>query len=209
MNELVLNNVSKQIKNNDILKDISFTFKGGNIYGVYGHNGSGKTMLFRAMSGLIKPSSGSILINKKLLHKEIDFPESLGILIENPVFWPSYTGLEVLETLSLIKKVAKRADLCNALERVGLDPSSRKPVKKYSLGMKQRLGIAQAIMEKPDIIILDEPTNALDESGVSLIYKLLLEEKERGSIVVISSHHKEDLEQVCDVKIQMQHGTLV
>lgn len=209
MKKICVNNISKIINGTDILKNINIEFEEGNIYGIYGHNGSGKTMLFRTLCGLIKPSSGFIEINGYILHKDIDFPKSIGVLIENPSFWKDYRGIEVLETLAKIKNIASKEDLIDALNRVGLDYKDKRVLRKYSLGMKQRLGIAQAIMEKPEIIILDEPTNALDENGVNLVYKILEEERNRGAIILISSHNKQDIEKLSDYKIKIDNGSIV
>lgn len=209
MKYICIKNLTKSIKGNTILDNINYKFESGNIYGIYGHNGSGKTMLFRAISGLIRPTSGSINISGKELHKDIDFPESIGVVIENPEFWPNYTGWQVLKMLSNIKNIINDEDIEEALFRVGLDPNDKKTIKKYSLGMKQRLGIAQAIMEKADIIILDEPTNALDEDGIELIHKLILEEKKRGAIILITSHNKYDIDILSDIKLRMNGGKLI
>ncbi|MFR7995447.1 ABC transporter ATP-binding protein [uncultured Clostridium sp.] len=209
MKYICIKNLTKSIKGNTILDNINYKFESGNIYGIYGHNGSGKTMLFRAISGLIRPTSGSINISGKELHKDIDFPESIGVVIENPEFWPNYTGWQVLKMLSNIKNIINDEDIEEALFRVGLDPNDKKTIKKYSLGMKQRLGIAQAIMEKADIIILDEPTNALDEDGIELIHKLILEEKKRGAIILIASHNKYDIDILSDIKLRMNGGKLI
>lgn len=209
MKYICIKNLTKSIKGNTILDNINYKFEAGNIYGIYGHNGSGKTMLFRAISGLIRPTSGSINISGKELHKDIDFPESIGVVIENPEFWPNYTGWQVLKMLSNIKNIINDEDIEEALFRVGLEPNDKKTIKKYSLGMKQRLGIAQAIMEKADIIILDEPTNALDEDGIELIHKLILEEKKRGAIILIASHNKYDIDILSDIKLRMNGGKLI
>ena len=209
MKYICIKNLTKSIKGNTILDNINYKFESGNIYGIYGHNGSGKTMLFRAISGLIRPTSGSINISGKELHKDIDFPESIGVVIENPEFWPNYTGWQVLKMLSNIKNIINDEDIEEALFRVGLDPNDKKTIKKYSLGMKQRLGIAQAIMEKADIIILDEPTNALDEDGIELIHKLILEKKKRGAIILIASHNKYDIDILSDIKLRMNGGKLI
>ena len=209
MKYICIKNLTKSIKGNTILDNINYKFESGNIYGIYGHNGSGKTMLFRAISGLIRPTSGSINISGKELHKDIDFPESIGAVIENPEFWPNYTGWQVLKMLSNIKNIINDEDIEEALFRVGLEPNDKKTIKKYSLGMKQRLGIAQAIMEKADIIILDEPTNALDEDGIELIHKLILEEKKRGAIILIASHNKYDIDILSDIKLRMNGGKLI
>lgn len=202
-------NVSKQLKKVQVLNDISYTFDSGKIYGLYGRNGSGKTMLLRAISGLIIPDSGSVEIDGKVLHKDISFPESIGVIIETMELLPQYSAYENLKILSRIKNVASDEDIMKSIERVGLDPHSKSKVKKYSLGMKQRLNIAQTVFEKPDIILLDEPTNALDEDGVKKIYDLLSEEKERGAIIIIASHNKDDLNALCDVKLKIDTGRLI
>ena len=203
-----LQNVTKRIKENTVLDNVSYTFKSGFVYGLYGQNGSGKTMLLRAISGLINLDSGSIFIDGEKLHDKIEFPPETGIVIENMELLPECSAKRNLQMLAKIKNIADEKDIIFSLERVGLDPDSDKKVKKFSLGMKQRLNIAQAIFENQKIILLDEPTNALDNDGVQLIYKLLKEEKERGALVVITTHHKEDLEEVCDVVLKMTEGEL-
>lgn len=199
-------NYCKSIKSRPILNNVSYNFEYGKIYGIYGHNGSGKTMLLRAIAGLLVPDSGSVVIDGKVLHKDMSFPPSIGIVIENMNLLPQYNAFDNLKILGKIKKTATDEDIKTALERVGLKSDLK--VKKFSLGMKQRLNIAQAVFEKQKIILLDEPTNALDNDGVQLIYKLLKEEKERGALVVITTHHKEDLEEVCDVVLKMTEGEL-
>ena len=201
-----IKNYCKSIKSRPILNNVSYNFEYGKIYGIYGHNGSGKTMLLRAIAGLLVPDSGSVVIDGKVLHKDMSFPPSIGIVIENMNQWPQYNAFDNLKILGKIKKTATDEDIKTALERVGLKSDLK--VKKFSLGMKQRLNIAQAVFEKQKIILLDEPTNALDNDGVQLIYKLLKEEKERGALVVITTHHKEDLEEVCDVVLKMTEGEL-
>lgn len=196
-----IKNYCKSIKSRPILNNVSYNFEYGKIYGIYGHNGSGKTMLLRAIAGLLVPDSGSVVIDGKVLHKDMSFPPSIGIVIENMNLLPQYNAFDNLKILGKIKKTATDEDIKTALERVGLKSDLK--VKKFSLGMKQRLNIAQAVFEKQKIILLDEPTNALDNDGVQLIYKLLKEEKERGALVVITTHHKEDLEEVCDVVLKM------
>ena len=188
-----IKNYCKSIKSRPILNNVSYNFEYGKIYGLYGHNGSGKTMLLRAIAGLLVPDSGSVVIDGKVLHKDMSFPPSIGIVIENMNLLPQYNAFDNLKILGKIKKTATDEDITTALERVGLKSDLK--VKKFSLGMKQRLNIAQAVFEKQKIILLDEPTNALDNDGVQLIYKLLKEEKERGALVVITTHHKEDLEE--------------
>lgn len=201
-----IKNYCKSIKSRPILNNVSYNFEYGKIYGLYGHNGSGKTMLLRAIAGLLVPDSGSVVIDGKVLHKDMSFPPSIGIVIENMNLLPQYNAFDNLKILGKIKKTASDEDIKTALERVGLKSDLK--VKKFSLGMKQRLNIAQAVFEKQKIILLDEPTNALDNDGVQLIYKLLKEEKERGALVVITTHHKEDLEEVCDVVLEMTEGEL-
>lgn len=201
-----IKNYCKSIKSRQILNNVSYNFEYGKIYGLYGHNGSGKTMLLRAIAGLLVPDSGSVVIDGKVLHKDMSFPPSIGIVIENMNLLPQYNAFDNLKILGKIKKTATDEDIKTALERVGLKSDLK--VKKFSLGMKQRLNIAQAVFEKQKIILLDEPTNALDNDGVQLIYKLLKEEKERGALVVITTHHKEDLEEVCDVVLKMTEGEL-
>ena len=194
-----IKNYCKSIKSRPILNNVSYNFEYGKIYGIYGHNGSGKTMLLRAIAGLLVPDSGSVVIDGKVLHKDMSFPPSIGIVIENMNLLPQYNAFDNLKILGKIKKTATDED-------VGLKSDLK--VKKFSLGMKQRLNIAQAVFEKQKIILLDEPTNALDNDCVQLIYKLLKEEKERGALVVITTHHKEDLEEVCDVVLKMTEGEL-
>lgn len=201
-----IKNYCKSIKSRPILNNVSYNFEYGKIYGLYGHNGSGKTMLLRAIAGLLVPDSGSVVIDGKVLHKDMSFPPSIGIVIENMNLLPQYNAFDNLKILGKIKKTATDEDIATALERVGLKSDLK--VKKFSLGMKQRLNIAQAVFEKQKIILLDEPTNALDNDGVQLIYKLLKEEKERGALVVITTHHKEDLEEICDVVLEMTEGEL-
>lgn len=201
-----IKNYCKSIKSRPILNNVSYNFEYGKIYGLYGHNGSGKTMLLRAIAGLLVPDSGSVVIDGKVLHKDMSFPPSIGIVIENMNLLPQYNAFDNLKILGKIKKTATDEDIKTALERVGLKSDLK--VKKFSLGMKQRLNIAQAVFEKQKIILLDEPTNALDNDGVQLIYKLLKEEKERGALVVITTHHKEDLEEICDVVLKMTEGEL-
>ena len=201
-----IKNYCKSIKSRPILNNVSYNFEYGKIYGLYGHNGSGKTMLLRAIAGLLVPDSGSVEIDGKVLHKDMSFPPSIGIVIENMNLLPQYNAFDNLKILGKIKKTATDEDIKTALERVGLKSDLK--VKKFSLGMKQRLNIAQAVFEKQKIILLDEPTNALDNDGVQLIYKLLKEEKERGALVVITTHHKEDLEEICDVVLKMTEGEL-
>ena len=204
-----LEKINKKIKGNRVLNNISYTFEKGKVYGLYGINGSGKTMMLRAISGLLRMDSGKVIIDGETLGETISFSPNTGIVIENMELLPEYSAKKNLEILSKIKKIANEEDIRRALKRVGLDPDSDKKVKKFSLGMKQRLNIAQAIFEKQEIILLDEPTNALDEDGVNLIYNIVKEEKERGAIIIVSTHHKEDLEELCDVILKISSGKIV
>lgn len=204
-----LQNVTKRIKENTVLDNVSYTFKSGFVYGLYGQNGSGKTMLLRAISGLINLDSGSIFIDGEKLHDKIEFPPETGIVIENMELLLECSAKRNLQMLAKIKNIADEKDIIFSLERVGLDPDSDKKVKKFSLGMKQRLNIAQAIFENQKIILLDEPTNALDEDAVQLIYKIIREEKSRGATIIVATHHKEDLKEVCDVILKIAEGKIV
>lgn len=204
-----LQNVTKRIKENTVLDNVSYTFKSVFVYGLYGQNGSGKTMLLRAISGLINLDSGSIFIDGEKLHDKIEFPPETGIVIENMELLPECSAKRNLQMLAKIKNIADEKDIIFSLERVGLDPDSDKKVKKFSLGMKQRLNIAQAIFENQKIILLDEPTNALDEEAVQLIYKIIREEKSRGATIIVATHHKEDLKEVCDVILKIAEGKIV
>lgn len=204
-----LQNVTKRIKENTVLDNVSYTFKSGFVYGLYGQNGSGKTMLLRAISGLINLDSGSIFIDGEKLHDKIEFPPETGIVIENMELLPECSAKRNLQMLAKIKNIADEKDIIFSLERVGLDPDSDKKVKKFSLGMKQRLNIAQAIFENQKIILLDEPTNALDEDAVQLIYKIIREEKSRGATIIVATHHKEVLKEVCDVILKIAEGKIV
>lgn len=204
-----LENIDKKLKSNHVIKNISYEFKSGKVYGLYGHNGSGKTMLLRAICGLIRIDSGSIYINGKKLHEDISIPDNVGIVIENMELLPRYSAKRNLQILAKIKNVADENDIENVLQRVGLNLSAPKKVKKFSLGMKQRLNIAQAVFEKQQIILLDEPTNALDEEGVQLIYHIVQEEQKRGATIIIATHHKEDLEALCDVILKISEGEIV
>lgn len=209
MMNIKISHVSKTIKNNPVIKDVSMELQSGAVYGFKGINGSGKTMLMRLISGLIRPSQGEISMNGKILGKDISFPNSIGVFLENPAFLDAYSGFNNLKLLASIKSVASDEDIRNTLLRVGLDPDSNKKYKKYSLGMKQRLGIAAAIMEKPEIVILDEPTNSLDEDGVDLVKHIVRNEKERGALVIVSCHDEEILKGMSDEVFLLEQGRLI
>lgn len=208
MSEIVVNEVSKSIYGVPIINSISMKLVSGNVYGFQGINGSGKTMLMRLICGLIYPTKGEIIIDGKRLGKEITFPQSVGLLLENPAFLDSYTGYENLEMLASIKNRITREEIHEAITAVGLDPLDKRKYKKFSLGMKQRLGIAAAIMEKPDILILDEPTNSLDSSGVSLVKTIIAKERERGAIIILACHDLPVLQDVSDEIFLLEQGKI-
>ena len=205
---LRIKDVSKQIKGESVLQHINLEMNGGNIYGIYGKNGSGKTMLLRCISGIANINSGQIICDGQKLHKDIDILPNMGLLIENVSFWRMYTGFDNLKMLSRIRGEIGDEQICEAMKLVGLNPGLKKNVGKYSLGMRQKLAIAQAIMEYPDVILLDEPTNALDEKSVERFRRIMLMEKERGALIVIASHNKEDIELLSDVKIHVKNGQI-
>lgn len=198
----------KDIKGKRIIDHVNLHLESGKITGLKGVNGSGKTMLMRLVCGLITPTSGSIVINGKRLGKDITFPESVGILIENPAFLDAYSGFDNLKLLASIKHSVGPEEIHQTIARVGLDPDDKKKYRKYSLGMKQRLGIAAAVMEEPDIIILDEPTNALDSDGVAMLKEILHDQRERGALVLISCHDLPTLQELSDEIYLMESGAL-
>lgn len=206
MSEIIIENLSKTIKNNKILDNVNLTFESGHVYGLVGRNGSGKTMLLRAICGLIFPDSGKVIIDGKQLHKDISFPKSCGIIIENTDLLPNFSAFDNLKMLSEIKNTANDNMIKSAIKSVGLDPDSKKKVKTFSLGMKQRLSIAQALFEDPDILLLDEPTNALDEDGVNDVRRILLEQKKKNKLIIIASHNKEDISLLSDTVISVSNG---
>lgn len=207
--EVIIENASKTIKQAAILTEINLRMYGGKVYGLQGQNGAGKTMLMRMIAGLIRPTCGNVKVNEDILGKTIDFPPSMGILIESPAFLPNYTGLRNLELLAGIQGRANDTQIRQALTNVGLNPYDKRKVRKYSLGMKQRLGIAAAIMEQPELILLDEPTNALDASGVKQIYDLICRERKRGALIVLASHDAEVLRNVSDEIFTIQDGRIL
>ena len=208
-NKIVIKGLNKKIKGSPVLTDINLEFNGGKVYGLKGKNGSGKTMLMRAVSGLITADSGTVTINGEVLGKQISFPRSIGVLIENPAFISNYTGFKNLSVLASIQKRIGVDRIRQTLEEVGLDPDDKRTYRKYSLGMKQRLGIAAAVMEYPDIIILDEPVNALDESGAMLVREILRRARERGAIIILACHDREELEFLSDVIYEISDGSIV
>lgn len=206
---LNLEHVNKTIKKALVLDDVTMTLEGGHIYGLKGPNGSGKTMLMRMMAGLIRPTSGRVFVDGHQLGRDMDFPPSIGLLLENPSFLPNHTGLKNLELLAGIQHRVTGTEVRQTLQDVGLNPDDPRTFRKYSLGMKQRLGIAAAIMEQPDLILVDEPTNALDDKGIEQICTLLRQERDRGALLVLSCHDASILEElsdeifhICDGKVE-------
>lgn len=206
---IVIDNVSKTLKGNKVLDHIDYVFEEGKIYGLFGRNGCGKTMFLRMIAGLIIPDEGTVTIDGKVLHKNISFPESTGIVIEHMEMLPEYSAYDNLKILAKINKIVNDEDIIKVMQDVGLDPYSKKKVRKYSLGMKQRLNIAQAIFENQKIILLDEPTNAIDEDGIQLIYEKLKELRADGATIIMATHNKEDIEELCDEIIRIDGGRIV
>ena len=204
-----LDNVSKRNKEKIVLDNINIVFQDGNVYGVKGINGSGKTMLMRIISGLIYPTTGKVLIDGKELGKDISFPESIGVLIENPSFIGNYTGFKNLKVLASIQNRVSDEQIRKALKDIGLDPDDKRTYRKYSLGMKQKLGIAAAVMEYPDIIIIDKPINALDDVSVEKVHDIFEELKKRGAVIFIACHDKVELDQLSDEIIEISDGRII
>lgn len=200
--------LSLTIKKTEILKKVSVSFEKGKIHGLIGRNGSGKTMLMKCICGFIKPTEGTVSVDGKLIGKDCDFPNAVGIIIETPGFIPYYSGYKNLKLLADLNKKISREQIRRSMEQVGLDPDLKRHVRKYSLGMRQRLGLAQAIMEDPELLILDEPMNGLDKDGVADMRKYLLNLKEQGKTILIASHSAEDIEILCDTVCEMDKGVL-
>ncbi|MCR4729523.1 MAG: ABC transporter ATP-binding protein [Saccharofermentans sp.] len=206
--ELIVENINKTIDKKIILKDVSLKLRSGMIYGFVGRNGSGKTMLFRALSGLMSIDSGTVSLDGKVLHKDFDVLPELGIMIENAGLYPQLSGFDNLKRLSSIRKKADDDTIREYIRTVGLDPDDKRPFRKYSLGMKQRLVFAQAIFEDQKILMLDEPTNAMDDSGVQMVRDILLERK-KDSIILIASHNREDIDLLADEKYRVSNGQFI
>lgn len=200
--------VSLNIGTAHILRDVSIQFEEGLIHGIVGRNGSGKTMLMKCICGFIRPTTGRILVDGRQVGRDVDFPPDLGLLIETPGFVPYYSGLKNLALLAAINRRVSKEQLSACMEQLGLGDAKDKRVSKYSMGMRQRLGIAQSIMEDPKLLILDEPLNGLDEQGVRDIRALLLELKRQGKTVLLSSHNGEDIDLLCDSVCRMAGGVL-
>ena len=195
---IVVNNVTKVIKGITVIQDVSLELHSGTVYGLRGVNGSGKTMLMRLISGLIRPTKGIITIDGKQLGKDITFPPNVGLLIENPAFIDNYTALQNLKLIANIHRVVDESRIREVINEVGLDPDDKRKYKQFSLGMKQRLGIAGAVLENPELILIDEPTNALDTDGIEMVRKMILEQKERGALVILACHDFSVLKELSD-----------
>lgn len=196
--EIFVENVTKAFGGQEVLKTVCVKFERGKIYGIVGRNGSGKTVLLKCICGLLYPSTGTVTVGGKVVGKDVDYPENVGFIIETPGFLPRYSGLKNLKYLAAVRGKVKKDEIRKYMELVGLNPDDKKHVGNYSLGMRQRLGIAQALMENPDILILDEPMNALDNNGVEEMRTVLLKMKEQGKLIIIASHVRDDIDILCD-----------
>ena len=204
--KLLVNDVSKSIGGKAVLSNVSLCLESGNVYGFSGRNGSGKTMLFRALSGLMKTDSGTVVWDGRTVGKDFSVLPGLGIVLENAALFPDLTGMQNLMYLAGLTRRIGRREIEDAMARAGLDPADKRTYRKYSLGMKQRLAVAQAVMEKPDVLMLDEPTNGLDDAGVEKIRQIILKEKERGALILLASHNKEDMALLADTLYRMENG---
>ena len=207
--KIEIKNLTKKIKGNTVLENVNHTFESGKVYGLHGRNGSGKTMLLRSICGLILPTEGSVVIDGKVVGKDIEFPESVGIIIEHMSMVDDMTGFDNLKALAKINNSVSDDDIRMCLADVGLDPEDKRKVKKYSLGMKQKLNIAQAVMEKPKLLLLDEPTNGLDKESIAKFYDILKRLKADGTLIIIAIHITEDSDALCDEIIEVEEGKLV
>ena len=208
MDIIDVKNVNLTLGKTQILKDINVSFEQGRIHGLIGRNGSGKTMLMKCICGFIKPTSGEITVLGKRIGKDVDFPKNIGIIIETPGFIPYYSGYKNLKLLAGLNNKIGKNEIMQSMEQVGLDPKLKRHVRKYSLGMRQRLGLAQAIMENPDLLILDEPFNGLDKDGVNDMREYLLSYKEQGKTILICSHSAEDISVLCETVHEMDKGVI-
>ncbi|MGN0203423.1 MAG: ABC transporter ATP-binding protein [Coprococcus sp.] len=201
---IVVEHVSKSFGKEQVLKNVHLVIPPGHIFGVVGNNGSGKTVLMKCICGFMHPDSGKIFVNGQQVGKDCDFPDHIGIIIETPGFLPNLSGYQNLKVLASLKAMIGKEEIRESLVRVGLDPDMRKPVSKYSLGMRQRLGIAQAIMENPDVLILDEPFNGLDKAGAAQMRELLKQLRKQGKSILLASHNAQDIEELCDDVHEME-----
>lgn len=208
MSVIEVKSVVKRWGNNTVLKSVDLTAEKSEIIGIIGHNGSGKTVLMKCICGFITPDSGEITVSGKRIGKDIDIPKNIGLIIETPGFLPNFSGFSNLWQLAKIRGKISKDDVRSVMKTVGLDPNEKKHVGKYSLGMRQRLGIAQAIMENPDILILDEPMNGLDKDGVADMRELLLGLKGSGKTIIVASHNSVDIDVLCDRVFEITKGDL-
>lgn len=208
MNIISVKNLSKDFGQERVLKSVTRDFEKGKIHGIVGNNGSGKTVLMKCICGFLIPDSGSITVNGERVGVDVDFPRDMGLIIETPGFLPNMTGVKNLEILASLNKKIGLEEIASAIRRVGLDPLMKKPVGKYSLGMRQRLGIAQAIMEDPALLILDEPLNGLDKHGVREMRQLIKGLKEQGKTILLASHNQGDIDELCDTVCEMDAGVM-
>ena len=208
MNIISVKNLSKDFGQERVLHSVTRDFEKGKIHGIVGNNGSGKTVLMKCICGFLIPTEGEIIVNGKRVGKDVDFPPGLGLIIETPGFLPNMTGVKNLEILASLNKKIGLEQIAAAIRRVGLDPLMKKPVGKYSLGMRQRLGIAQAIMENPSLLILDEPLNGLDKHGVMEMRQLIKGLKEQGKTILLASHNQGDIDELCDTVCEMDAGVM-
>ena len=207
-NAIELIDLCKTFGQDEVLKHVTRTFEAGKIHGVVGNNGSGKTVMFKCICGFLQPTSGKVFVQGKQIGKDVDFPQDLGLIIETPGFLPQLSGLRNLEILASLKKKIGLKEVASVIRRVGLDPLSTKPVGKYSLGMRQRLGIAQAIMEDPSLLILDEPMNGLDKNGVAEMRELFRSLATGGRTILLASHNIADIDALCDTVSEMDAGVM-
>ena len=201
-------NLSKDFGQDRVLKCVTRDFESGKIHGIVGNNGSGKTVLMKCICGFLLPTEGAVIVNGRRVGKDVDFPPDLGVIIETPGFLPGVTGVKNLEILASLNKKIGLSEIADAIRRVGLDPHMKKPVGKYSLGMRQRLGIAQAIMEDPKLLILDEPLNGLDKHGVAEMRKLIKGLSAEGKTILLASHNQGDIDELCDTVCEMDAGVM-
>ncbi len=203
-----IQNISKTFGDTTVLREISREFEEGQVHGIVGNNGSGKTVLMKCICGFLPPTRGRILVQGKQVGRDMDFPDDTGIIIETPGFLPNLSGMKNLELLASLRRRVNRECIRETIQRVGLDPDMKKPVGKYSLGMRQRLGIAQAIMENPSILILDEPFNGLDKNGVSHMRDIIKALREQGKTILLASHNQMDIDELCDTVCEMDAGVM-
>lgn len=206
---VIIENLCLELKKEQILNGINIEFEKGKIHGLVGRNGSGKTMLMKCICGFVKPTAGTVTVQGKVIGKDRDFPENLGLIIETPGFIPYYSGYRNLKILAEPNGKIKKDDILKVMEYVGIATAAHRRVGKYSLGMRQRLGIAQAIMESPDLLVLDEPFNGLDKAGVEDVRNILLSLKEQGKTIIMASHNGEDIRLLCDTVHEMEKGKLI